>query len=229
MKHAIDVVGVLTTVLVVSGCGSPAETGNEEHAAIGTVTAALGDRVTTTAQTGAVCSESQAFALLANVTRPSSVAPGESFPFSVDFRLAVPQLAFGLTFVGSATLAATAAAPAAPVVSLASIHFDDNQVVSEFGSGAGTLTAASAVGAPVVVRLDKFDYTITPDNPTNPHVDAHCAPPETFSNLLFTVPIVRVPLSKDDCKNGGYAKRTDATGTSFKNQGACIRYVDEAG
>lgn len=223
MKHAIAVAGVLTTWVVVSGCGSPAEGADEEQT--GTVTAALGSTVTTTAQTGVVCNESTAFYLFADATYPSTVAPGESFPFSVAFRLAVPQRAFGLTFVGSATLGATAATPTAPVVSFSPIHFDDNQLASDFGAGAGTLTAASVVGAPVVVRLDKFDYTITPDVPSNPHVNAHCSAPPSFPNPIFTVPIVRVPLSKDECKSGGYLTHTDDAGLPFKNQGACIKYV----
>jgi hypothetical protein len=226
MKYAIDVVGFLTIGIVVSGCGSPAEGWNEERT--GTSTAALGSIVTTTAPTGVVCSESTAFSLFADVTYPSSVAPGESFPFSVGLRLAVPQRAFGLTFVGSATLAATAATPTAPVLSLPAIHFEDNEFISALGTGTGTLTAASVVGAPIVIRLDKLDYTITPDDPANPHVNAHCTAPPAFPDPLVTIPIVRVPLSKDDCKESGYRTHTDDAGVPFKNQGACIKYVHGA-
>jgi hypothetical protein len=35
------------------------------------------------------------------------------------------------------------------------------------------------------------------------------------------------PLTKDDCKNGGWKTRTTATGKPFKNQGACIDYVED--
>lgn len=34
------------------------------------------------------------------------------------------------------------------------------------------------------------------------------------------------PLTKDDCKNGGWQTRTTATGQSFPNQGQCIQYVN---
>jgi hypothetical protein len=35
------------------------------------------------------------------------------------------------------------------------------------------------------------------------------------------------PLTKDDCKNGGWQTRTTASGKPFKNQGACIEYVED--
>ena len=34
------------------------------------------------------------------------------------------------------------------------------------------------------------------------------------------------PTSKDDCKNGNWAFWTRANGSSFKNQGDCIQYVN---
>ncbi len=34
------------------------------------------------------------------------------------------------------------------------------------------------------------------------------------------------PLTKDDCKNGGWQTRTDGAGQPFPNQGQCIQYVN---
>lgn len=36
----------------------------------------------------------------------------------------------------------------------------------------------------------------------------------------------RVPLTKDDCKNGGWQSLTRADGSAFRNQGDCIQYVN---
>jgi len=37
----------------------------------------------------------------------------------------------------------------------------------------------------------------------------------------------RTPLTKDDCKNGGWQNLTAADGSHFRNQGQCIKYVNE--
>jgi hypothetical protein len=37
----------------------------------------------------------------------------------------------------------------------------------------------------------------------------------------------RSPTSKDECKNGGWKDLKTADGSSFKNQGQCIKYVNE--
>lgn len=36
----------------------------------------------------------------------------------------------------------------------------------------------------------------------------------------------RTPLTKDDCKNGGWQTLTAADGSSFRNQGQCVSYVN---
>lgn len=38
--------------------------------------------------------------------------------------------------------------------------------------------------------------------------------------------LLRVPQSKNDCKKGGWRTLVRADGTTFKNQGQCIRYVN---
>ena len=35
-----------------------------------------------------------------------------------------------------------------------------------------------------------------------------------------------VATAKDECKNGGWADLTRTDGSSFKNQGDCIQYVN---
>jgi hypothetical protein len=37
------------------------------------------------------------------------------------------------------------------------------------------------------------------------------------------------PMSKDQCKRGGWQSLTDANGTPFKNQGDCVSYVATGG
>jgi len=216
--------GYLILTILVTGCGAPGESTSSEDTA--TSTAALGSSVTNTVTTGVVCSDVTAFYLFADLTYPGSVAPGESFPFSISFRLAGPIFGFASSFAGSATLAATDASPAAPVVPFAPMRFEDRQVVTNFGAGSGVLTAAPTVGSPVTANLVTFDYTITPDDPVaNNPVDAHCTTTAAFPSELFTVPIVWLPRSKDDCKKGGYETHTDEAGAVFKNQGACIKFV----
>jgi hypothetical protein len=48
----------------------------------------------------------------------------------------------------------------------------------------------------------------------------------TFTSVsLNGVEISTVPVpTKDDCKNGGWQKMTDANGNTFKNQGDCVSY-----
>ncbi|MEO5677424.1 MAG: hypothetical protein ABIQ84_07740 [Usitatibacter sp.] len=38
----------------------------------------------------------------------------------------------------------------------------------------------------------------------------------------------RTPSNKDDCKDGGWQEMKAADGSSFKNQGQCIKYVKES-
>jgi hypothetical protein len=45
-------------------------------------------------------------------------------------------------------------------------------------------------------------------------------------NIDGTVYTFDQPISKDDCKNGGWQTLTREDGTKFKNQGDCIQYVN---
>lgn len=44
------------------------------------------------------------------------------------------------------------------------------------------------------------------------------------TNFVFTP-----PQSEDDCKQGGWEHYTDTAGNDFRNQGACISYVNGGG
>lgn len=47
------------------------------------------------------------------------------------------------------------------------------------------------------------------------------------STWIYNFEPFRSPSSKDDCKNGGWKEMKRADGSSFKNQGQCIKYVRE--
>ena len=46
-----------------------------------------------------------------------------------------------------------------------------------------------------------------------------------FDDFRFTPPVT-VPKAKDECKDGGWQHLSRADGSSFKNQGACVSYVN---
>ena len=45
-----------------------------------------------------------------------------------------------------------------------------------------------------------------------------------FNETIYNFEVGRRPSSKDDCKNGGWMTFNDP---SFKNQGQCIKYVND--
>lgn len=47
-----------------------------------------------------------------------------------------------------------------------------------------------------------------------------------FNGTTYDFEPFRVARTKDDCKNGGYLTVKRADGSSFKNQGQCIKYVN---
>lgn len=102
-------------------------------------------------------------------------------------------------------------------------------------------TASNSVTASISVGIFSYGIVITPDGTrayfTNPSRDGVAAI-DTATNTLIGdfIPVGRcpigiaimplVPRSRDDCKNGGYAKFGPPAGP-FKNQGQCIKYVNE--
>lgn len=51
------------------------------------------------------------------------------------------------------------------------------------------------------------------------------ASPFTAGGAFIRVDPVPTPVSKDDCKKGGWQEFTDADGQPFRNQGQCVSYV----
>jgi len=224
MKHTMRWIESLASAVLVTACAVPSDGANAES--VGEINSELVAPITTTAFTEVVCSESSAIAFSVDVTLPSSVKPGATFPVSLVFHLAPPIIApYSGNFDGGATFLATHATPADPALAFDAFHFAAGVAVPNFGSGSITLTAAHKVGHPVEVRLDDFDYTLVPDDTTRPPLVAHCVAPASSTGAIATIPIVNLPKTKEDCKRDGYKTRTDETGAVFKNQGACIQYL----
>jgi hypothetical protein len=48
-----------------------------------------------------------------------------------------------------------------------------------------------------------------------------------FNGTIYDFEVTNVPTNKNQCKNGGFANFTDANSNAFKNQGQCVRFVEE--
>jgi len=48
----------------------------------------------------------------------------------------------------------------------------------------------------------------------------------TGIDFLGTLTYTRLPVTKDDCKNGGWMNLRTANGEPFRNQGQCVSYVN---
>ena len=53
-----------------------------------------------------------------------------------------------------------------------------------------------------------------------------CAVSVTTRPASLRVQTVLVPTDKDDCKDGGWRELSTRGGEEFRNQGACISYVN---
>jgi hypothetical protein len=58
----------------------------------------------------------------------------------------------------------------------------------------------------------------------NPGYDVH-TDGVAFNGTLYDFELTNTPVTKDDCKDGGYMSLTDASGNAFKNQGQCVSSV----
>lgn len=213
--------------LTIGACGAPSEGGEAgDESAVAKTSAALESEQTTNSQIVFVCSASTAFYLIFEVVHPAAVEPSESFPVTVNVvNLIPPTVApFGGTFSSSQELLATSAAPSSQSLTLGSFQFAAGQILSNIGSASAPLTATDQVGTPIVLDAGAFDYTITPDSGAPPIV-GHCVPPEDQPSTLASIPVVRTPATKDDCKGGGWRTHTDEAGDGFKNEGLCIANV----
>ena len=47
-----------------------------------------------------------------------------------------------------------------------------------------------------------------------------------FNGTIYDFEPYRTASSKDDCKDGGWMEARRADGSSFKNQGDCVQYVN---
>lgn len=215
---------VILGSLGIVACGAPDGTEAGTESAVGTSSAALGAAETTSTRVVVVCNESTAFDMQFDVTHPATVQPGESFSASVNVTLLYPLVTpFSGTFSSLQELLATQAAPTSQSLDLGSFHFPVGVRLGELGSATAALTATSAVGAPVVLNAGAFDYSISSED-GNSHIAAHCVPPADQASIA-TIPVVRTPQSKDDCKGSGWQTFTDDAGNPFKNRGRCIAYV----
>lgn len=74
---------------------------------------------------------------------------------------------------------------------------------------------------------DAYQYTVYSSCLNGPIIpfglDAGCW---TGSKPAIKVNAANPPLTKDDCKNGGWQTHTTASGQLFPNQGQCIQYVN---
>lgn len=70
---------------------------------------------------------------------------------------------------------------------------------------------AEVVGIGVNIGTNNPGYTVATDG-------------VQFNETIYDFELGRRPTSKDDCKNGGWMTFNDPT---FKNQGECIKYVNE--
>lgn len=48
-----------------------------------------------------------------------------------------------------------------------------------------------------------------------------------YNGTTYDFQLTNVPTNDDQCKNGGSVNYTDAAGKPFKNQGQCVRYVED--
>ena len=222
--------GSFAMAVVLGGCGGAEDAGGQlpDDDGVNTSTEPLANNVTTT-RVVFVCSESTAFALIIDAGAPTAVSPSESFPVTVrvrDFFIFPTPLAGTLT--ASQTVLASNAAPATSQLALPALHFPEGQPILDLGTGSTTLTAASAAGSPVVLTAGNFAYTIVPDDPVHNTVIADCVAADPDPATLVVIPIVQTPTSKESCKNGGWRQLTDDEGTPFRNQGACIKFVQHS-
>jgi len=49
-----------------------------------------------------------------------------------------------------------------------------------------------------------------------------------FNGTTYDFQTTKVPTNKDQCKKDGYLGYTDGSAVTFKNQGSCVSYVNDA-
>ena len=87
------------------------------------------------------------------------------------------------------------------------------EIDPESGGGTIDFVETAPPGAGIGSRVT---FDIDDSNPRNP----------LAVNLQLLIVAPPVPTTKDDCKNEGWRSLFRADGSSFKNQGDCIQYVN---
>jgi hypothetical protein len=113
----------------------------------------------------------------------------------------------------------------------------------------GGAMSATPTSAPRSVGWHKFELQITaagfnaliddvvvgtlPGNFTFDQVTLLVSGPGETGTFYFDdfrfIPPLSVPMTRDDCKDGGWQHLVRADSTSFKNQGACVSYANTGG
>jgi len=156
------------------------------------------------------------------MSAPDEVAPGSTS--TVHFDVAVGEF-FGIPAPYDGTIAsqfgfsASNATPGSFVLTTPTTHFNAGDSFATVPLDQ-QLTATGAPGSDISVQFLSFGYTIMPDGGGSLSVE--CQPNAVA--VVGTIPIALAnPLSKEDCKNGGWQQLVDAAGVPFSNQGQCVR------
>jgi len=97
-----------------------------------------------------------------------------------------------------------------------------NGVIAGTPGGPATYTLADIKAACPGAVVIGFGVNIGTFNPLyNVETDLF-----NFNGTTYDFEPYRVATNKDDCKDGGYLNVKRADGSSFKNQGQCIKYVN---
>jgi hypothetical protein len=89
------------------------------------------------------------------------------------------------------------------------------------GSG-GTFTKTETVNIPAGTAAGIYDLEVVVMEFAWPGC---CGDSDSEAGVV----IIGVPLTTDDCKNGGWQTLMDSEGNSFKNQGDCVSFVATKG
>jgi hypothetical protein len=157
-----------------------------------------------------------------SMSAPDSVVAGATS--TVQFDVALGEF-FGIPAPFSGTIAtefefsASNATPDAFTLATPTTHFDAGDLMPTVSLDQ-QLVASGSPGSAISVQFVSFSYTIVPDAGGTLSVACH---PDA-ATVLGAIPIASAtPLSKADCKDGGWRHLADVSGVPFPNQGQCVR------
>jgi hypothetical protein len=156
------------------------------------------------------------------MSAPDSVEAGATS--TVQFDVALGEF-FGIpapfsgTIVTEFEFSASNATPDAFTLATPTTHFDAGDLMPTVSLDQ-QLVASGSPGSVISVEFVSFSYTIVPDAGGTLSVACH---PDA-ATVLGAIPIASAtPLSKADCKDGGWRHLADVSGVPFPNQGQCVR------